>query len=214
MVMKLPSRKHFVALALVCVVLLTIVQWWDYGRTGELLEKYPGASFPAQYTANVSPILPSHYVHSLGDSIVGYSYRLSTGEYLLYVRGRHGRPNDDYTEELQWLNDSYVHYLTLTSESIRLWSETGNESYFARAVFWMEETLRTGYELEIVERGRNMTVIVMKPPYPYRLLLEETLVLLGEVVFIPLLIAITLLLVFRFDAMRGSYPDTGTWRFC
>ncbi|WP_460127511.1 hypothetical protein [Thermococcus prieurii] len=47
-----------------------------------------------------------------------------------------------------------------------------------------------------------MTMIVMKPPYPYRLLLEETPVLLGEVVFIPLLIVITLLLVFRFDAVR------------
>ncbi|WP_099211149.1 hypothetical protein [Thermococcus henrietii] len=200
--MELPPRKHLVALALVCVVLLTIVQWWDYSRTGEILENYPGASFPAQYTANVSPILPSRYVHSLGNSIVGYSYRPSTDEYILYIRERHGKPDDGYTEELQWLNDSYVHYLNLTSESIRLWSETGNESYFARAVFWMGETLRAGEGLENVQRGENVTMIVIRPSYPYRLLRGETLVLLGEMVIIPLLIAGTLLLMFRFDALR------------
>jgi len=199
--MKLPSRKHLVTLALVGVVLLTIVQWWNYGRTGEILEKYPGASFPAHYTANISPILPSRYVHSLGSSLVGYSYRPSTDEYILYIRGRHGKSYDDYMGELQWVNDSYAHYLSLTSESIRLWSETGNESYFARAVFWMGETLRVGAELENLQRGENVTMIVMRPPYPYRLLLGKTPILIGEIILSLLIIAGMLLLVFRFDVL-------------
>jgi len=207
--MKLPSRNHLTALALVCVALLTAAQWLSYGRTGEILENYPGASFPAQYTANVSPILPSAYVHSLGSSIVGYSYRPSTDEYLIYIRGREGRPNRYYQGELQFLSDSYARYLNLTGESLRLWSETGNESYFARAVFWMGETLRVGAELENLRRGENVTMIVMRPPYPYRLLLGRTPILIGEVILSLLIIAGTLLLVFRFDALRRLVSSPG-----
>jgi len=198
--------KHLVTFAVLGMVILTVVQWWSYQQVGEILEKYPATSVTAQYRTNISPILPSLYVRSLGKSLVGYYYLPSSREYVLLVRGREGKPNGDYLREFQRLQDSYTDYFNLTSKYIRLWSETGDKSAFQLAVFMLENTAETGAELKALTRGENVTEVLVEPPYPYRLL-SGWAPLLESFAVLLLLIAGAALLVSRLDALIGVFSN-------
>ncbi|WP_048152207.1 hypothetical protein [Thermococcus cleftensis] len=204
--MKLSRRKHLAALAIAGMVLLTVVQWWSYRQVGEMLEGYPGSRVVAHYHENVSPILPALYVRSLEDSLLGYSYLPSTGEYYLLVRGREGKPDEHYRLELMGLERSYSNFLNLTSEYIALWSETGNESTFIHAMSLFRITLEVRSELEKLKRGENVTEILVRPPYPYRLFHGGNPVP-GEIVVSLLLLAGAILLLSRIDVLIEMLSD-------
>ncbi|NJE61465.1 hypothetical protein [Thermococcus sp. 21S7] len=204
--MKLLMRKYLAVLVIVGVILLAVAQWWSYRQVGEILEDYPATSVVAGYSLNVSPLLPSLYVRSIGDSIVGYSYEPSDGTYVLLVRGRAGKPDEYYRLELQSLRNSYLDYLNLTTGYIKLWTETGNESAFNYAVGLLRRTLEARAELENFKRGENVTAVLMEPPYPYRLLHGEN-PLPGEIVVSLLLIVGTVLLLSRLDFLIEVLSD-------
>ncbi|QDA31584.1 hypothetical protein FH039_08200 [Thermococcus indicus] len=205
--MKLFTRKYLAVLVIVGVTLLAVVQWWSYRQVGEVLEDCPATSVVARYRANVSPLLPSMYVRSIRDSIVGYSYEPSDGTYVLLVRGRAGKPDEYYRLELQSLETSYLDYLNLTAEYIELWSETGNESVLIQAASLLRRTLGVRAELENFKRGENVTAVLMEPPYPYRLFYRGN-PLPGEIVLSLLLIAGTILLLSRLDVLIEVLSDS------
>ncbi|WP_188202312.1 hypothetical protein [Thermococcus camini] len=204
--MKLSRRKHLAALAIAGIVLLTVVQWWSYRQVGEILEGYPDSQVVACYRENVSPILPALYVRSLGDSLLGYSYLPSTGEYALLVRGQKGKPDKYYWLELTGLENSYMDYLNITAEYIARWYETGNESAFIYAVSLLRRTFEARNELEKLKRGENVTEVLMKPPYPYRLFHGGNPVP-GEIVISLLLLAGTILLLSKIDVLIETFSD-------
>ncbi|NJE29475.1 hypothetical protein E3E38_00190 [Thermococcus sp. 18S1] len=204
--MKLFTRKYLAVLVIVGVILLAVAQWWNYILVGEILEGSPHDPVVAGYRENVSPVLPALYIRSIGDSLVGYSYLPSTGEYVLLVRGQKGKPDKYYWLELTGLENSYMDYLNLTAEYIARWYETGDESAFIHAVNLLGKTLEARKELEMFKRGENVTEVLMRPPYPYRLF-HGDIPVPGEVVVSLLLLAGMVLFLSRLDVVIEVLSD-------